>query len=207
MSDSIKLLELEYRSLPAFISKVIRPDFDPAPYYIKFHNTYELSLEKLEKVDPEFASQLQNYWLSVRAFLDNLARGIQPSEYLTTLRSLTLRTQVTSKGSKSDLIKELSALEKLEAIAPLLEHILAQAPDGAVENPLVKTEQIDSDCYLYTFTLPGQNNYPTILGGLASRAEIARVFILKVSYAKWRDRRVRKIISLEVLAKEIWPKK
>jgi hypothetical protein len=199
------LVDAEHESLPLFLPSILDLDLDYNDYLIDFGYAKEIDLEKLGITQPVLTSRLKNYWLKTRSFFDDLASGLPLADYSLFHRLISSELQDTRKGSKIDLINSLKEIDSdpvlKEVISPLLDPELYQE----FAHPYLISKYIDGLNINVTIEIPGKKDYNYHLGGLSSRAEIGRVFQITISHAKWRDRRVRKLVSVDVYAKELWP--
>jgi hypothetical protein len=155
----------------------------------------------------DLADRLVAYDEKCRAYWAGDPRG----DYLLAHRTLHVKTQVDRGGERSDLIEELAFLHGVNGAKPYLSELLSKAPDdsalellaGPVEAVLERgSELLRAKA---TIRIIEPLSYPAGLGGLASYGEVARVFVLDVNWAKWRDRDVRRLVSVTSVAEEVWP--
>lgn len=169
----------------------------------------EVDLARLARTDAPLASRLAGYWESCGEMWDRFADGETGLVGLSVTRPLRRAAQTDSRAGRADLVSEVDALCSLPVVGPLVEELLGSNPDvtGIVargaEAKLNVTEA-GANAAVVRFTLPARRPWPTTLGGAASRGEFEREFALKISWAKWRDRRNRRLVQLSVDGHEIW---
>jgi hypothetical protein len=153
------------------------------------------------------AARLLAYDEKCRSYWEGKPKGA----FVLTHRPLLAKTQVDRAGERSDLIEELAFLHSVNGASDYLSELLGAQPRVGVleqlrdpiEAVLVRDEdQLRASA---TIRLIEPLLYPDGLGGLASFGEVARVFVLSVNWAKWRDREVRRLVSITSIAEEVWP--
>lgn len=201
------MVQLQEDTLPPFLCDLLYPDFDYTPFLVPFGATFEVSLTLLSEVEPSYSNTLKEYWLKSRGFFDLLAKGEIPHDYLEVHRLIAYHEQNTSKNAKKDLVELLNFLNSDPNLAPILAEITQEKPATASSSPFLTSIQADGDYFEYVVDIPGKSDYQTFLGGQPSRAEIGRRFVFTISYAPWRDRKVRRLVAAKIYSQEIWPKK
>ena len=102
----------------------------------------------------------------------------------------------------------MKALIALPVVGPLVKELLGTNPDFAsIETRGASagmTVELQGDMHVIRFALPARRPWVNELGGVASRGEWERGFTLRVSHAPWRDRRVRRLVSVQIHATETW---
>ena len=201
------MVQLQEDTLPPFLCDLLYPDFDYTPFLVPFGTTFEVSLTLLSEVEPGYSNALKEYWLKSRGFFDLLAKGELTHDYLEVHRLISYHEQNTSKNAKKDLVELLSFLNSDPNLAPIMDEITQEKPAIVSSSPFLTSILADGDYFEYVVDIPGKSDYPVILGGQPSRAEIGRKFVFTISYATWRDRKVRRLVSVKIYSQEIWPKK
>ena len=191
--------------IPVFIAKIVDPDIPLSnDYLFNVGNSTEIHIPSLRGKDPIFCKKIENYWERCIRFIENPDTS---NECLTISRFLHSVSQVDTSKSRIDLVNPYKFLNSIDGVSDILDAILSPTPP---ERPLesfrfFKNLKIENDIYHFTLEIPGQYTWINELGGLPSPVEIARVFVVKVNYAKWRDRKVRRLVSIESRAIELWP--
>jgi hypothetical protein len=169
----------------------------------------EIDLIRLARIDAALACRLAAYWESCGDMWDRFALGETGLVGLAVTRPLRHAAQTDSRAGRTDLVAEVETLCSLPVVGPLLEELLGANPDfsdilarGAEASLII--EPAGENCSIVRFRLPARRPWPAVLGGAASRGEWEREFTLKMSWARWRDRRNRRLISLTVDGHEIW---
>lgn len=170
---------------------------------IRFGTRVEIDLEVADMVAPGSADVLEAYWRASRRLWDALAAGA-PSEVPAVLVRRTVLTarQTDTKTERHDLSDELFALTGHPQLA-LACNILDTNPDWKALEDL-GTLTMASDRARLEVAVSGQH-LPASLGGPRSRSEVARHIVLEASHAAWRDRRIRRLMSITVTVDEVWP--
>jgi hypothetical protein len=169
----------------------------------------EVDLGRLARTDAALACRLAAYWESCGEMWDRFADGETGLVGLSVSRPLRRAAQTDSRASRADLVAEVDALCALPVVGPLVDELLGSNPDlesivarGADANLTIS--DAGANAAVVRFTLPARRPWPASLGGAASRGEYEREFSLKISWAKWRDRRNRRLVTVSVDGREIW---
>lgn len=166
----------------------------------------EIDLDLLDVSDPDAAAQVRRYLTDCAAFwADRHPSGA----YLGVERTLVAARQQDGRGGKRDLHDELEALTQLGGVGPYIHELTARTLDedrlARLGAPLSAVAVESGSQREVTLHAPSVGMWPTILGGAPSPGEVSRKVRVRVSHANWRDRRVRRLMSVEVLAVELWP--
>jgi hypothetical protein len=94
--------------------------------------------------------------------------------------------------TKRDLGEQLAALERLGPEITSSVHALLDGPAGEASDASLELTVLD-------------RGLGPELGGPATACEQRRVLVLGARYASWRDRRLRRLVSVEAYADELWP--
>lgn len=112
------------------------------------------------------------------------------------------RRQSDSKAGRTDLSAELAAMERMPVLRTAL-GVLDAVPNWDVLSAIGEVSRADDRATL-AMELQG-THWPLELGGPPAPGEVSRRLQLDVSYAAWRDRRVRRLLQLRVDSLELWP--
>jgi hypothetical protein len=168
----------------------------------------EIDLDRVAQSNPELAACLENYWASCNELWDRFAGGDIGLDAVDVRRLLRSVAQTDSRQGRKDLNAEVDEILSLAVVGPLVKEILGSNPDFdsivARGGSVGMSIEANADTHTVRFTLPARRPWSNELGGTASRGEWERVFTLRVSHAAWRDRRVRRLMSLHVHATETW---
>jgi hypothetical protein len=155
------------------------------------------------------AETISRFWTACTELFESLQQGDVPSSYAVLLRPLVSTRQRDSKQERRDLGGELEDLSCIAGVGAVLEEACGAEPDwakvvslGAVYHTTVERDGNDTTIKL---VVEADVLWPESLGGAAAPNEIARHIEVRVSHAAWRDRRNRRLVTLEVGAEEIWP--
>jgi len=169
----------------------------------------EIDLGRLARTDAALACRLAAYWESCGDMWDRFADGETGLVGISVLRPLRRAAQTDSRAGRTDLVSEVDALCSLPVVGPLIEELLGSAPDvddivarGSESNLSVTVT--GTNVAEVRFRLPARRPWPAVLGGTVSRGEYEREFTLRISWAKWRDRRNRRLVNVNVDGHEIW---
>ena len=115
--------------------------------------------------------------------------------------------QTYTSGSKKDLHEAYQTLVGWADIGQSVETILG----SDAEQARVEAEQFGWDVDMsvpglmtLTYTAPG-GGWPDLFGGAKKPCEKHRQLTLGVRHAKWRDRKVRRLVDVKVESVSIWP--
>jgi hypothetical protein len=168
----------------------------------------EVDLLRLASADSQLASRLEDYWTRCIELWDRFSDGEVGLDAVDVRRLLRSAAQTDSRKGRLDLNVEMNALLGLSDVGPLVKELLGSDPDfdsirtrGASIGLTIETQ---GDMNVIRFALPARRPWANELGGVASRGEWERGFTMRVSHAPWRDRRVRRFVSLQIHATETW---
>lgn len=180
-------------------------------YKVDFGNKKEIDILKLSLEDYNLAFNISNYWIS-NCNLWNSDKLI--SNNTTTkkvLRRIYKNKMIDTKIARTDLRNEINLLKQIPEVGNLLKSVLDVNPDFEKLSKDYKSlnftilEKSDKNSTI-SFRIKNKGTWPDLLGGASSPAEIEREFKLKISYAPWRDRRNRRLLSIDIYSVEIWIK-
>ncbi len=124
-------------------------------------------------------------------------------------RCLHHAAQRTAKKQRADLTDELAALDSLPGVADFVAEFTGPSPDGqrlaVLGSPFHAATRVDSRSGVARLAVDSRLDWVPLLGGPASPGERRRIVELSARYAAWRDRRVRRLSEVRVLAEEHWP--
>jgi len=168
----------------------------------------EVDLARLTGADTALANRLGDYWARCNELWDRFADGEVGLDAVDVRRLLRSAAQTDSRKGRLDLNAEMKALIGLSVVGPLVKELLGSEPDFASISArgasVGLSIEAQGDMHVVRFALPARRPWTSELGGVASRGEWERGFTMRVSHAPWRDRRVRRFVSLQVHATETW---
>ena len=179
-----------------------------AAHGVRVGAAVEVDLLRLAMVDLHLASRLEDYWSRCIDLWDRFSEGAIGLNAVDVRRLLRSVAQTDSSKGRLDLNAEMNALIGLSEVGPLVKELLGSDPD--FESIKVRgatiglTIEFQGAMHVVRFALPARRPWANELGGVASRGEWERGFTLRVSHAPWRDRRVRRFVSLQIHATETW---
>lgn len=194
-------------SVPAFVVALIDPEFQAWENVgIAVGNSVEADVDALNREGGELGERCLAYWNRCRSFWDSVASGRTGMSGLAVQRELLEVRQSDSSEGREDLTTEFEAL-RASSLGDVVEAVTAANVDwvAIANHPCVKSVDASGDTTQVVLNYQGRNEWPRELGGTYSRGETARLFTLTLNHAKWRDRRVRRLVSLNVESVEIWP--
>jgi len=208
------LLSYPEESLPLLVLELLEQGFAENPLYqglaYQVGNGIEIETLGLSLVNPTLLSRALTYWAKVDDFFAAFSdESCQELPALDINRNILTKRQSDTINGKADLKEEYQALLAIPLWGKVVKDLLVANPDK--DNLLLsvtslggKLDFADGEATL-TFTLPARNDWSPALGSFHSRGEYKREFVVKIKYAKWRDRRVRRLYELTINAKEFWP--
>ena len=200
-------------TLPAVLLEILEPGFTLNPLYrnlgVTLDNTVEVNMEALLSLNKELALRAFNYYTKCQNFYDSLVAAKPNSLAYETERTLISVKQLDTNKVRADLKLECKLLAKLPLFGPLVTKLLSAKPDFnnlQLEAKTLGAEIIfEGNITTFQFALPGRDSWPLELGGVNSRGELTRNFTLTISHAPWRDRKSRRLLSMQVDTIELWP--
>jgi hypothetical protein len=159
---------------------------------------------------PVCADALAGYWGQCQQLWQDLRAGTPSGAYVMTVRPLHRGQQKYTRGDKTDLVAEIAACESVPALAELVTALTAPEPDLSQLALMAAgfggtADRKPSGQVWVTAAFTGATTWPTILGGVAWPGEVERTVTLVGKHATWRDRRVRRLLRVEVDVREVWP--
>lgn len=139
------------------------------------------------------ASRLTRYWDAARRLW---ATG--EGQAVIVRRTLVQAAQRDVKDGRVELSAELAALEMIPEGSELVESLLG--PRMQFVGPC--EENGNETTVVVSKRMP---EWPTALGGPAGPNEVQRHVKIVANHAKWRDRKVRRLVRVEVSCDELWP--
>ena len=128
-------------------------------------------------------------------------------------RPLTKTIQLDRKGGRKDLTLEMDALSEVPVLGQFVLALLDSKSSSKRQPELdrlttalgAKVENLPDNKTVAIVAIPtGDHPWGVELGGAATPGEVSRVFTVTTSHAAWRDRRVRRLLSVEILVDELW---
>lgn len=195
------------RLAPTYLAEVAAGDAADllTPYGRQFGRRVEVDLQLLAADEPGLARHIERYLAQVEAF-----RRRPSGDYLALQVPLTSARQQDGRDGKVDLTGELEALEG-SVIAPVAETLLAGELDLHLLRTLGACHRIEVEtpgpartaCHL---TVSGTRAWDRLLGGAAGPDEVARLITIEANHARWRDRKVRRLVAVHTSAAVVIPR-
>jgi hypothetical protein len=170
----------------------------------------EVDLDEVARRDETVARWAENYFESARRLWAHLKEQPISGEVLAVRRPLVKVHQSDSKrDGRADLRDELAGLEQYGGFHALLDALLGpevsrtdlEEAAGAWQREI----DISGSRVQVKLWVCDPVAWSDAVGGPAGPGEVARIFTLVAQHAPWRDRRVRRLVALNVEAEELWP--
>ena len=182
-----------------FNAFIAQTGFDKSNFRIDADNSFVLL---------DIATSLSNEEMELERYF-YLSKGKSCNDFVLAKRQLISHTQDTSKGRKKDLTEVLAAIMDEASLADFFEIALDESicidKLFKLGSERVRISQ-DGDNTTISLVVENFTEYDLSLGGAVGDNEVARLFTFKVNHAKWRDRKVRRFVSLKVEAIDKFPK-
>jgi hypothetical protein len=165
---------------------------------VRLGHRVEVDMVRLrEAFGAEAALRVERYWDAARKLW---ADGSGPAIVIT--RTLHQAAQKDSKAGRVELVDELAALEELRNGGALVDALLGPEVDPeALRGHALQS--VGNETYI-TITRRS-TEWPASLGGPPIPGELRRHVRVVANHSKWRDRKVRRLVRVEVTAEEVWP--
>ena len=172
----------------------------------------DLSVESFadgQPVDPELAAALADYVACDAWFAQRVATGSEGGAFVEIERDLGVWRQATGdRDTRADLRAVYDALSELPEAAEALPVLLAASVDvdAATRSDAIRVLSHDDAETVVEVRCEepfGGRSWPLPLGGEAAPGEFERVFTLTIRRAKWRDRALRRLRSVQITALEL----
>lgn len=206
--------------IPAYTAAVLAPALSPADRDRLLRTCagsgrqlgvrVELDLDLVRaRGEHAMADVLARYHEICVGFWERERTGQRLGPCITVRRVLREAQQRDNAGGRSDLGAEYEALREVAGVGELLEALTEPVPDPAtlerLGSPLMLDLELGEGSATAHITVDARCAWPVVLGGAGSPGEVRRRLTLCTSYAKWRDRRVRRLVQLTVETEELWP--
>jgi hypothetical protein len=171
----------------------------------------EVDLDAVGQIDSELAERMASYWERCRAFWDSYRRGDAAGDGVLVRRVLTQAVQSDAPGGRGELGVEVDAVTALPVVGELIEELLGPDPDiesisrRGFRLGLSLRRDNKKNMLRIAVRMQARNQWPADLGGTHSSGELHRVIEMRISHAKWRDRKSRRLVEMTIWAEEIWP--
>jgi hypothetical protein len=194
------------RTVPAYLAELAAGE-DAArlrPHGRQLGARVEVDLASVATTDAELAERIVRYLDQVARF-----RRQRRGDYLAVQVPLLNVTQQDNRSGRVDLADQLDALEG-SVLAPLVEVALSADVDITALETLGAPHQLvwhrgPDQRSVYQMTVTGVTDWDRALGGAAGPDEVARQLTITASHAAWRDRRVRRLVAVDVAAIVVVP--
>lgn len=169
----------------------------------------EVDLRAVASECPRLAVELEQILRASRQVWSAVTNQLAGVPYVRTQRQLAQHVQVTAKSGRSDLGDVLEVLTEQAGVGTIVEALTAAEPDLLLVRDLAtvfagKVATLPDGSVELELVLPGVGGLPELLGGPSWPGEVRRRLVVVVRHAAWRDRRVRRLASVTVVAEEVW---
>ena len=158
---------------------------------------------------PAVAARLERFASVSKLVLAEPRQGVGGSNFAIVERTLVAWRQRDNANGRSDLTLQYAEADKVPLLGELLALVTAKKCDwaavarrgfgwDAVVTPGAKNTN------LVTFKVGAAKGWPVSWGGNARSNELYRRLELEVNHAAWRDRCVRRLVGVNVVAAELW---
>ena len=170
----------------------------------------QLDVEALSKQRPDLAGRLAEFADANRRLWDAHRTGAGGVPYVVAARDVVAVRQRDDATGRTDLADQLASADKVVLLARLVEMATSATCDW---DELVKrasvwggvVEHDGKNGHTVVLNVEGAQDWPAEWGGAARANELQRQVIVEVNHAAWRDRRVRRLVSVSVTVFELWP--
>lgn len=165
----------------------------------------ELDLNAVAQISPDLVGPLREFSAKTH---EALADG-EATNGVRTQRWVRDAKQISTRDKKTDLTRELAALQMVPATAELITYLTGPDPDEEEVVELARmvgarVERDEKGVWQVDVPLVGDITWPSELGGVKYSTEVGRFVSFTVRQAAWRDRRVRRLTRVRVAIEEMW---
>lgn len=163
----------------------------------------------LTSVDPEDAVAIVRYYETTQRFWRRLAQGLEPGPYMAGERLLVDARQQSGHGArKVDLRDIYESLRHIPIVSEVVNVMLGDPVDPRALKEIGRHLHIavdDTGDRTVVDMYVEQQGFDDVLGGPPAPGEVRRHLHIEARRAAWRDRRVRRLVKVQVWAEELWP--
>lgn len=168
-----------------------------------------IDMGRLTLEHPGVAERLERFVAATKLVLAEHKHGVGGANFAVVERTLVSWRQRDNANGRSDLTEQLVDADKIPLLAELLALVTAKKCDWAVVvrrgfawDAVVTPGAKNTN--LVTFKVSAAKGWPVSWGGNARSNELHRRLELEVNHAAWRDRCVRRLVGVNVVAAELW---
>jgi hypothetical protein len=167
-----------------------------------------LDRRTLSEVAPGLDQRLERYCCESQAVLRDHLDGVGGRAFVVVRRVVVEHVQRDDANGRSDLAEILEASQTVSLLGWITESLCSTRPDyqAILRKASVWDAQLEQDGVRSVLTLdvPSAKGWPEVLGGSQGARELRRRITLETNHAKWRDRKVRRLVRVRVEADELW---
>jgi hypothetical protein len=167
-----------------------------------------LDIDALSLARPDTAEQLRGFLSDSRVVLRSHREGVEDVPYAVVRRTLVSVAQSDTSSGRFDLTQQLRDGRLIPVLGDLLERICGASPDfqDVVRRSAAWKCAVSEEANMRVVTLEvgAAKGWTESWGGSFAENELRRIVTITVSHAPWRDRRVRRLVSVVVERDELW---
>ncbi len=162
----------------------------------------------LRAVAPGLSERLERFCQESQSVLRDHLEGVGGRPFALVRRTVVEHVQRDDAQGRSDLAHVLEATQGVQLLGWVLESLCGTTPDYAeiLRKASVWDARLEQDGVrsVLTLDIPSAKGWPDALGGSQGLRELKRRITIETNHAKWRDRRVRRLVRVLVEADELW---
>ena len=158
---------------------------------VQLGERFEVDVDALGQINESAAACVSEFCSKVRAGQSEPFVGL-----------IAEHTQVTGGAGKRDLREIFEAFTSHPGSSVLIGEILSSTPDLELIAAIAQSQggSVDTEGDLVVSVWFEPEGWDSTLGGLPWPGEYARGFVISAAHAKWRDRSLRRLSNVQVLA-------
>ena len=134
--------------------------------------------------------------------------GVGGRSFVLVRRTVTEHTQRDDANGRSDLSYVIEAAQGVSLLGWITDSLCGANPDYVeiLRKASVWDAHLEQDGVrsVLTLDIPSTKGWPDALGGSQGLRELKRRITIETNHAKWRDRRVRRLVRVLVESDELW---
>ncbi len=134
--------------------------------------------------------------------------GVGGRSFALVRRTVAEHTQRDDGNGRSDLSHIVEQAKGVSLLSWITDSLCGANPDyvDILRKASVWDAQLEQDGVrsVLTLDIPSAKGWPDVLGGSQGVRELKRRITIETNHAKWRDRRVRRLVRVLVESDELW---
>lgn len=167
-----------------------------------------LDLPALAQRHPLLARSINEYLDLSRKLLEEHRAGVGGAPFVLAEVELVQAFQRDDAEGRADLVEFIESASRIPHLAYLMDEALSTKPD----HELIRRRAAAWACHIettghktvITLEVPSTTGWGSCWGGITSPHELRRRITIETNHAAWRDRRARRLVSVRVVADELW---